>query len=111
MTDSPDPNAWSARQIERNPEGYCRAQEAFREDREQERAKRAEADDLARFTEAFIRAVGMRSAARAAWEKRRNQRASTYDDNIDWNEVFEALPCRRCSELGRMDDQDTENDL
>jgi hypothetical protein len=76
MTDSRDPNTWSARQIERNPEGPRQAQEAFREIQEQEWVKQAVADDLARFTEEFVRNGGMQSAARAAWEKRRNESAA-----------------------------------
>ena len=74
MTDVP---GWTNRRIEREGgAAYLEAQSKLREQQEQEAAKQREADDLERFTEAFVANGGNRSDAAAAFKALKNERAA-----------------------------------
>jgi hypothetical protein len=76
MKDPRNPSKWLNTEIEQDAPGYIAAQEALREDREESVRAQQEADDLARFTEAYTEAGGKRSEAAAAFREHRGQQAA-----------------------------------
>jgi hypothetical protein len=78
MTRNPrDHREWTNKELERDPEGYLAAQSARRKDQDAQEQKRRGADDLERFTEAFVAAGGSRADATAAFKAHRNEQATT----------------------------------
>jgi hypothetical protein len=78
MTMNPrDHREWSNKEVEENPQGYLAAQEAYREHKATEEQKKRDADDLERYTEAFVAAGGNKSDAAAAFRAHRNEQAAT----------------------------------
>jgi|SRR5215213_8814103 len=76
MTKKPrDHRTWTNKEIEEDSEGYLAAQVAFAEDRDAAERQRREADDLARFAEAFVNAGGSKNEAGAAYKVMRNDEA------------------------------------
>jgi hypothetical protein len=77
MTKNPrDERVWTNRELQEDSAGYLAAQQARREDEALAKQKRRDADDLERFTEAFVAAGGKESDARAAFKARRNEQAA-----------------------------------
>lgn len=71
-----DHRVWTNTELEEDPQGYLAAQEAQRENSAASEQKEREATDFARFEEAFVKAGGTRSGARAAYEARKNEQAA-----------------------------------
>jgi hypothetical protein len=67
---------WSARDVQRDPEGFKEARRKEREQREIEEKKQREADDLERYTREFVAAGGDPKSAEAEFKRTRNERAS-----------------------------------
>jgi hypothetical protein len=77
MTKKPrDHRAWTNEEIEQDSEGYLAAQVAFAEDQDEADRQRREADDLARFEEAFVNGGGSKNEAAAAYKAHKNRRAA-----------------------------------
>ncbi len=76
MKDPRNPNRWSNKEIEADPQGYVAAQEAHRQDREKAESQRREADDERRFTAEFIRNGGRAADAPAAFRRTRSEGAA-----------------------------------
>jgi hypothetical protein len=68
------PSEWTNKQIEADPSGYRQAQQREHETRFAEAERKRQADALRSFTDEFVR--GDQGAARAEWEKLRNERAA-----------------------------------
>jgi hypothetical protein len=77
MTKNPrDERVWTNRELQEDSAGYLAAQQARRKDEALAEQTRRDADDLERFTEAFVAAGGKESDARAAFKARRNEQAA-----------------------------------
>ena len=78
MTTNPrDHREWTNKELEQDPEGYLAAQAARRKDEDAQEQKRRDADDLERFTEAFVAAGGSHADATAAFKAHRHEQATT----------------------------------
>ena len=78
MTRNPrDHRDWTNIEVEEDPQGYLAAQEARRKDEAAAEQKKRDADDLERFTEAFVAAGGNKSDAAQAFKAHRNEQATT----------------------------------
>jgi hypothetical protein len=67
---------WSARDVQRDPEGFKEARRKEREQREAESKKQREQDELERFKRQFVAAGGDASDAEAEFKRTRNERAT-----------------------------------
>jgi hypothetical protein len=77
MTRNPrDEREWTNKELEADSAGYLAAQAARRKDEAAAEQKRRDADDLERFTEAFVRAGGNKSDAEVAYRAHKNERAA-----------------------------------
>jgi hypothetical protein len=91
MTRNPrDHTVWTNRELEQDPQGYLAAQEAYREHKATEEQKKRDADDLERFTEAFVAAGGNKSDAAAAFRAHRNEQATTAARRADQSAAEES---------------------
>jgi hypothetical protein len=88
MTRNPrDEREWTNKELEADSAGYLAAQAARRKDEAAAEQKRRDADDLERFTEAFVRAGGNKSNAEAAYKADRNARAAEAASQADQEAV------------------------
>jgi hypothetical protein len=69
-------SAWSSREVQSDPSGYARAQEAERADARAERERMAEADTLRYFSESYVQNGGDPNQAEDAF--RRPQRSDSH---------------------------------
>ena len=84
MTKNPrDHNAWTNAEIQEDSAGYLAAQQAYREALAAETQRRRDADDLERFTEAFVAAGGDKGVAAAAFKAHRNEQAAAAAKHAD----------------------------
>jgi hypothetical protein len=88
MTRNPrDEREWTNKELEEDSAGYLAAQAARRKDEAAAEQKRRDADDLERFTEAFVAAGGSRSDAATAFKAHRNEQAATAAVQADLSAV------------------------
>jgi hypothetical protein len=66
---------WTSEDVQRDPEGFKRAQEQERGRAERERKEREEQDDFQRFAEMFVERGGDPSKSREMYSKYRNDKA------------------------------------
>ncbi len=83
MKNPRDPNKWSNKEIEADPQGYVQAQEAFQEDRQKAEQQRRDSDDERRFTAEFIRNGGRAADAPAAFRRTRSEGAAQAAARVD----------------------------
>jgi hypothetical protein len=77
MTKDPrTPTKWTNAEIEQDAAGYLAAQRAYQEDQDRAKAKQAGAEDLERFTAAFVANGGTSADAEASYRALRNERAA-----------------------------------
>jgi hypothetical protein len=88
MTRNPrDEREWTNKELEADSAGYLAAQAARRKDEAAAEQKRRDADDLERFTEAFVAAGGTRSDAGAAYKAHKNGQAAAAAEQADQEAV------------------------
>ena len=75
MKDKRNPNKWTNEEIEVDSEGYIAAQQAWREDREQQDRAAAVDADREMYVREFVRQGGDKDAAARAWRKARDEQA------------------------------------
>ena len=83
MRDRRDPRKWTNREIEQDSEGYIAAHEAYQEDQATELQRAREADDLARFTDEYVRNGGRERDAATAFRTHRNRLAAEAASRAD----------------------------
>jgi hypothetical protein len=67
---------WRSTDVQRDPEGFLKAQAAERERRQAEAKKQQEADELEKFVRTFVSEGGDPRDAEAAWRRSRNEHAA-----------------------------------
>jgi hypothetical protein len=67
---------WSSRDVQRDPQGFLKAQQAERERKEAEANKQQEQDELERFTRTFVAEGGDPRDAEAEWRRTCSEQAA-----------------------------------
>jgi hypothetical protein len=67
---------WSSRDVQRDPQGFLKAQQAERERKEAEANKQQEQDELERFTRTFVAEGGDPRDAEEEWRRTCSEQAA-----------------------------------